>query len=224
MATTYTLPHGLSHRQKMAAALYLLCKPCCGSGSGSGAGIVECVVFNCLLNGAISRAFTITVDNCTLVNPFYSDTTDGSQVTGCDEVCFDDPSHPWFFDAHDVSIQAGCVTGGDNIQIWTGPSPLSPGCASGSLAVGICCINRDDGVSYISLSAVLTVTSTALGSTSSSYAFKTRNFGVSTDGTYTYITASNLQPFQTALGSPECCTTPVLNFSLKLEVDGALCL
>lgn len=37
-STTYTIPSGLSLRQKKAMAALLACAPCCGSGSGGGSG------------------------------------------------------------------------------------------------------------------------------------------------------------------------------------------
>lgn len=200
---------------------------CCADESSSSSSdnpLIECVTFNCLYNQRLSEQWTVTIDGCSGLGQeiFLGGINDGTTLTGCDNVCIDDQFGDWKFDEHDVSIQAGCVAGGDNMQGWNN-SVITDECI-GFLSLGICCITRDNGESYISVSAYLQLVNEAIGSTVSAYAYKTRSFTVSTDGTYTYISFSGLSPYQSIIGIPACCSSPTLNMTLRLKVNGALCL
>jgi hypothetical protein len=204
--------------------------PCCGSRYGSSTPgsnpppaetLIECEVFNCLLgNAGVGRVLTLSVSGCSgmCTQDPIDGVTNGDAVS-CETVCVEDAFGDWKFDEHDVTLQAGCVLGGDELLIWT--FTVTPCCGEGSLSLGFCCIDRDDGASYISVSAYLHL---ADGGAGSDYVFKTRDFSISTDGTYTYISFSGLAPYQSSSGTAPCCTNPTLSMNLKLTVDGALCL
>lgn len=220
------LPPGVRMTAALLKQIIEQCGTCdpCGSGSGSGVPLIECVTFNCLYNQRLSEQWTVTVNGCSNLGDetFPGGVNDGSTLSGCDNVCIEDAGGDWKFDEHDTSMQAGCVAGGDNMQGWTDIT-IADKCV-GFLSLGICCINRDNGESYISASAYLQLTNEAGGSTASGYVYKAREFSISTDGTYTYISFSNLSPFQSIVGSPACCSSPTISMELRLEVDGALCL
>lgn len=88
MSVTYDLPPGLSFAQKKALAAFILCSPCCGTGSGAGSGFDSgsnpgcCTSFNGCA-ACYRQDISWTLSNCSMFTGCTTGTGFVQDTSGC---------------------------------------------------------------------------------------------------------------------------------------------
>lgn len=192
MPTTYTIPPGLTSRQKKAMAALLACAPCCGSGSGSGSGSGGSELPNCCSEVGTLTAITFSYElpGCAAC---LCDTGTGGEIDSgaCDGFGGEYQTEP------DILSQAGIGTLFQDCS--------TPGVVDIQFQISLCCYTRNDSTTFYQVNAIFTWND---GVNSVGYKWRTKVFDAASCNPFS-AEVTGLAPFETnIIGSP--CTCPAL--------------
>lgn len=218
---TYTLPAGLSLKQKKAMAALLACAPCClGSGSGSGSSGSGVFVPCSVLQSAGGSTITLDwqVDTC------FASSDTGVAWTGaaCSSGSLFNAGTGNIFSGADTTFDADDL-GGPAIEFqWCdGENTLwvSNADYSGLIEFAFCCMDRTDGSSYLAFYALLTLScSNGVPAGTTLWAYKSRDIAY-VPGDPFILSITGLTPFATTSSGAGCSCGGSPALSIALTVD-----